>query len=459
MAVYFITGKLGSGKTLSAVGRIREYLAQGRPVATNLDLNLVQLCGPKAKTPVVYRLPDKPSVDDFETIGIGNTSYDESRNGLIVLDECGTWFNSRTWGDKERQLIINWFLHARKKGWDIIFIVQSIQIVDKQARLTLAEHVVYCRRMDKLSIPLISPLVKALTGIRLTMPQIHFAVVKYGDQEHSLTVDRWWYLGHDLYSAYDTKQAFSDFYPHSTYQLLSPWLSRGRYMLPLTWSRAMRITKIHWKRFSRPVIAGAFFAAGVALAMLQQPEPVVEQQPVVEQPAQEQPQASLVSTITQGKDDAPVSTTPVRDQYQQWRITGYMKLGSRTAYTLADPEGKTVSLDALASMGLDVIIRDNCSVRILSATAPDDYADVYARACVSDDLRPVVTDAIAVLDRSVSPSSLQVLSTGDEGLPLSADAPQYVPDMARFRRAQQEQLRTAGPDIVRVGGGKPGHLW
>ena len=37
MAVYFITGKLGSGKSIAAVGKIRDYLNEGRAVATNLD--------------------------------------------------------------------------------------------------------------------------------------------------------------------------------------------------------------------------------------------------------------------------------------------------------------------------------------------------------------------------------------------------------------------------------------
>lgn len=46
----------------------------------------------------MIRLPDKPSLNDLLAIGVGNTSYDESRNGLLVLDECGTWFNSRSWG-------------------------------------------------------------------------------------------------------------------------------------------------------------------------------------------------------------------------------------------------------------------------------------------------------------------------------------------------------------------------
>ncbi|WP_430623398.1 zonular occludens toxin domain-containing protein [Escherichia coli] len=97
-------------------------------------------------------------------MGIGNTSYDESRNGLLVLDECGTWFNSRSWGDKDRQPVIDWFLHARKLGWDIIFLIQDISIMDKQARLALAEHVVYCRRSDKLNIPFVGSIMNLVSG-------------------------------------------------------------------------------------------------------------------------------------------------------------------------------------------------------------------------------------------------------------------------------------------------------
>ncbi len=33
MAVYFVTGKLGSGKTLVAVGRMREYLVKDSRIA------------------------------------------------------------------------------------------------------------------------------------------------------------------------------------------------------------------------------------------------------------------------------------------------------------------------------------------------------------------------------------------------------------------------------------------
>lgn len=409
MAVYFVTGKLGAGKTLAAVGRIREYLAAGRPVATNLDLNLVELCGAKAKSPVVYRLPDKPSLADFEAIGVGNPSYDESRNGLVVLDECGTWFNSRTWGDKERQAIINWFLHARKLGWDIIFIVQSIAIVDKQARLTLAEHVVYCRRLDKLTIPLLSTISKMLTNKPLRMPQVHFAIVKYGDQPTSMTVDRWVYLGRDLYRAYDTKQAFSDFYEHGTYQLLPPWLSRGRYMIPMTWRNTMRLTRVYWKRFSRPVIGGAMFAAGVACAIYFR-EPVEVPAPVTEAVAQVDQEAKPVEADAPPKastpEAPPAPSHPIRDRYAGWQIDGFMRMKDRAAYMVRSTDGQVQTLDAIAQGDVDVIPRNNCHVRIVSATNGQDFADLFAPGCIPDDVQPVVTNAADVLPDRVRRASV-----------------------------------------------------
>ena len=65
MAIYFVTGKLGAGKTLASVGRIRDYLNKGSQVATNLNLNLENLISKKSKMARVTRLPDKPIVEDI----------------------------------------------------------------------------------------------------------------------------------------------------------------------------------------------------------------------------------------------------------------------------------------------------------------------------------------------------------------------------------------------------------
>ena len=88
---------------------------------------------------------------------------------LVVLDECGTWLNTREWQDKSRQNLIDWMLHSRKKGWDIILIVQDLALIDKQVRTALCEFVVICRRLDRLSMPLVSPFAK-LFGLKVTLP-------------------------------------------------------------------------------------------------------------------------------------------------------------------------------------------------------------------------------------------------------------------------------------------------
>jgi KaiC/GvpD/RAD55 family RecA-like ATPase len=178
MAVYFVTGKLGSGKTLCCIGKIRDYLQQGRRVATNLDLNIQALTSYDSKTSVV-RVPDKPIRWDLDALGQGCDESDESKYGLLVLDELGTWFNCRNWQDKGRLAVIDWFLHARKKHWDIYLIVQSIESLDSQLVNALCEHLVICKRTDRLNIPFISPVLKFMEfGGKL--PKFHIAKVYYG---------------------------------------------------------------------------------------------------------------------------------------------------------------------------------------------------------------------------------------------------------------------------------------
>jgi len=246
VAVYFVTGKLGSGKSLAAVSKIRDYLAQGRRVATNLDLHLDAMFPRGKSRQTVTRIPDKPRLCDLEMLGTGDgqpiTHYDESRFGLLVLDEMASWFNSRGWAEKSRHEVIEWFLHARKLHWDILFLIQDLEAVDKQLRGALCEHLVICRRLDRIPIPLVNSVSKLLTSKRATMPKVHVAVVKYGATESALVVDRWWYSGGDLYAAYTTGQAFRDdilITPggqvvdmRAPWSMLSSWHLVGRYQPP-----------------------------------------------------------------------------------------------------------------------------------------------------------------------------------------------------------------------------------
>ncbi len=262
--VHFVTGKLGAGKTLTAVGAIQDYLSRGCTVATNLDIDLKNMFRRGKKNLNLIRVPDKPTLLDFQFLGNVNPSYDTSKNGLLVLDELGTWFNSRAWGDKSRQGVIDWLIHARKFGFDIIFIVQDISLVDKQARMALCEHLVICKRLDRMKVPIISTLISvcSLGLLKLPMPKVHVGIVKYGDTPTAMTVDKWVLLGTDLYSAYDTKQIFSDKYDKGVYTELPPYYRYGRYHVPFTIRNIMRITKIYFRKYSRPLS----FAAGLLLS-------------------------------------------------------------------------------------------------------------------------------------------------------------------------------------------------
>lgn len=242
MAIYLVSGKLGSGKTLASVGVIRDALLDGRRVATNLDLTLEKILparlgrvgGRGSRLPGVrgagkpvscVRLPDKPDVADLDLLGCGNEEMDETRNGVIVLDELASWLNARSFNDKSRAPVLDWLIHSRKHGWDVYFICQHIEQIDKQVRTSLVEYLVICRRLDRLKVPFVGKLLNSLSGGLLSgnLPQIHVGIVKYGVDQHSPISDRWVYRGRALYSGYNTRQVFTSDYACGPFSYLSPW--------------------------------------------------------------------------------------------------------------------------------------------------------------------------------------------------------------------------------------------
>ena len=215
---------------------------------------------------------------------------------MLVLDELASWFNARSWNDKTRQPLIDWFIHARKYHWDVILLVQDVSVIDKQLREMLCEHLVICRRLDRITIPLISPFYKFVMGKPLYLPKAHVASVYYGDSpEKGLRVDRWWYRGKDLYKAYMTGQVFteqSEFIGNNlidmraTYSMLSPWHLIGRYKEKFSFKKYIQ---------QRPSVS---YVAGVVTAVIGQfavlsyaniTQPLIpENKPVVESSANEE---------------------------------------------------------------------------------------------------------------------------------------------------------------------------
>jgi hypothetical protein len=239
MAVYSVEGKLGTGKTKFCVWRAQEALRQGRRVASNVDLNLVALTPERPSTYV--RIPDKPTPDDLLAIGHGNPeSYDEDRNGVLILDELGTWLNARTFQDKSRAGVLDWLIHARKLGWDVYLIVQDAGMIDKQVREALIEYQCKCMRLDKVRIPFVGKWLGYVFGGRVGyLPRMHLTTARVGGGQTAVVAEKWMYRGDDLHSAYDTRQVFKPDYPHGVHSVLPPW----DFVRPLRWRERWRAAR------------------------------------------------------------------------------------------------------------------------------------------------------------------------------------------------------------------------
>jgi len=250
MAVYAITGKLGSGKGKGSMKLLRDYLRAGKRVATNCDVFLEHMM-PPGSSDTVIRIPDKPTANDLYAIGPGNKyvdfqpiprytensveftppaprllpGFDERHNGALFLDECASWLNTRNFQDKGRAALLEWAIHARKYGWDVYFITQNIKQIDAQLRESLFEYTVRFNRLDRMKVPFVSAGLKLVTAGYSdgSLPRLHIGVVRLGCSPDGIVADRWHFRGDDLNKAYNTTQVFSDSYPHGMHSLLSSW--------------------------------------------------------------------------------------------------------------------------------------------------------------------------------------------------------------------------------------------
>jgi hypothetical protein len=261
MAVYIIQGKLGTGKTKFCVWMAQQALRDGLRVASNVDLVLEKLTPEKPRRYI--RIPDKPDAVALDSMGHGNPeSYDEEKNGVLILDELGTWLNARSFQDKSRAGVIDWLIHARKLGWSVYLIVQDAGMVDKQVRESLVEYEVRIVRMDKVRWPFIGKFVGAfgdMLGFRRWgyLPRFHVATARVGYGTNMIVAEKWMYRGDELHAAYDTRQKFTNDYPHGTHCVLPPW----EYVVPpsLTQRTKARLVELKGRVFvpslvGRPVL-------------------------------------------------------------------------------------------------------------------------------------------------------------------------------------------------------------
>jgi len=233
MTDYAVTGKKRSGKGLFCAGVIRDALQAGRRVATNMDIWPEKML-PATNRATFYRLPDCPTAEELEAIGLGydGDEIDDEKNGVIVLDEASKYFNARAYQDKTRQPLLDWLIHSGKLRWDVYYQMQGLSQIDKQIRETQVEYHIGVKNTRMWPIPFVTP-IAGMLGFNVRFPRLNIGIIKQGVERESLVVGRKYFRAKDIFGAYDTEQKFLDrSHPLATgfHTVLSAWHVKGRHL-------------------------------------------------------------------------------------------------------------------------------------------------------------------------------------------------------------------------------------
>lgn len=154
MAIYIVTGALGSGKGLFCDMIATQAYRAGRRVASNYPIN-TYLMDKNSHKPITV-IPPKFTYDDLMALGRGCDENDLSQLGVLILDELAISLNSRNFKDNGRQKLLEFFIQSRKYGWDVYMQAQDAFMIDKQVVDAMTEFTVKLSRLDSLRVPFLS---------------------------------------------------------------------------------------------------------------------------------------------------------------------------------------------------------------------------------------------------------------------------------------------------------------
>ena len=126
------SGTPGSGKSVHATKLALDYLAKGRHVLLNYELDRSKIPNPELYEYIPNGLL---SVDDLKrraaTYQAGGVVEDSV---LLVIDEAASVFNSRSWQQADRADWLKFFTQSRKMGYMVVLVAQFDRMLDKQLR-------------------------------------------------------------------------------------------------------------------------------------------------------------------------------------------------------------------------------------------------------------------------------------------------------------------------------------
>lgn len=174
--IQVIQGSLGSGKSMVAMYELVDQLQSGGVVACNFTLTkdwskklasisfLVKMGFRDEKKLAqsywdrCFKIGDPQTMIDLsgdrgsnlEKLCVGKRKGKREGKGLLILDDCHHFFNSRTFAANRKY--VEFFANARKYGWRTLLITHDVDNIDKQIR-SYIEIEARFRNLQKVKIP------------------------------------------------------------------------------------------------------------------------------------------------------------------------------------------------------------------------------------------------------------------------------------------------------------------
>lgn len=189
-------GRIGGGKTLSAVQRCLQVWVAGGFVATNIEINWAG-CKTYCLAKYGVMLDDRQLLlltdEQIAEFWKHTPSGTRERPVLVIIDEADVWIGNQTTGVKVSPEFMRFLKQSRKMSTDIIFITQALKNLHSQVS-RLNQHVWRFRDMEKWRI-------KSF-GIQWPFPQI--LQVQYDYDGKTEMARRYWTKDVGVFGCYET---------------------------------------------------------------------------------------------------------------------------------------------------------------------------------------------------------------------------------------------------------------
>lgn len=225
--IYFINGRPGGGKSLYMAEKIYKKMKRGTNVIANFEINMdyFKKCRHPEKlgrfifvsneelTTQAYLNID-PRKKKFSYIdgfwGYALNFHDLSDKGkdvqtIVVLDECGLLFNSRTFSARDRLSWLDLFVNHRKLKYDIYLVAQDEKQIDKQIR-EMFQKEVECRDISRMKI--FGKFLSLLAGGSLFVRINRDYTLMSGFSKKNARESAQYYTGRKYFKFYDSYKLF-----------------------------------------------------------------------------------------------------------------------------------------------------------------------------------------------------------------------------------------------------------